>query len=176
MHMFESARQASDPASHCPPSRDTLACPCAQSFGCFLLPSLQQVIIGLCCCCCCCCYCPRPAHGCCLLWRVLQLMQVLIEAGQQLPDGRMRQRCLPLSEKMIGPEDWQAAAVRAVSEELATALPQEWRCQVSSHSSVLNIETLLGIFCVCFCSVHSNLDKTCQVLHWLKPTTSLLSC
>lgn len=61
---------------------------------------------------------------------LLLLLQVLIEAGQQLPDGRMRQRCLPLSEKMIGQEGWQAAAVRAVSEELATALPQEWKTHV----------------------------------------------
>lgn len=61
--------------------------------------------------------------------------QVLIEAGQQLPDGRMRQRCLPLSEKMIGAEGWQAAAVRAVSEELATALPQEWRCLLHINES-----------------------------------------
>lgn len=60
--------------------------------------------------------------------------QVLIEAGQRLPDGRLRQRCLPLSEKMIGAEGWQAAAVRAVSEELATALPQEWQCQVGPAS------------------------------------------
>jgi hypothetical protein len=56
---------------------------------------------------------------------------VLIEAGQRLPDGRLRQRCLPLSEKMIGAEGWQAAAVRAVAEELATVLPQEWRGHVS---------------------------------------------
>lgn len=62
---------------------------------------------------------------------LLLLLQVLIEAGQRLPDGRMRQRSLPLSEKMIGAEGWQAAAVRAVSEELATVLPQEWKCQVS---------------------------------------------
>lgn len=57
-------------------------------------------------------------------------LQVLIEAGQRLPDGRLRQRGLPLSEKMIGSEGWQAAAVRAVSEELATALPQDWKSQV----------------------------------------------
>jgi hypothetical protein len=62
---------------------------------------------------------------------LLRILQVLIEAGQRLPDGRLRQRGLPLSEKMIGQEDWQAAAVRAVSEELATALPQDWRQQVS---------------------------------------------
>lgn len=55
---------------------------------------------------------------------------MLIEAAQRLPDGRVRQRCLPLSEKMIGAEGWQEAAVRAVAEELDTALPQEWRCQV----------------------------------------------
>jgi hypothetical protein len=62
---------------------------------------------------------------------LLRILQVLIEAGQRLPDGRLRQRGLPLSEKMIGQEDWQAAAVRAVSEELATALQQDWRQQVS---------------------------------------------
>ncbi|KAF8066241.1 hypothetical protein HT031_002564 [Scenedesmus sp. PABB004] len=56
--------------------------------------------------------------------------QVLIEAGQRLPDGRLRQRGLPLSEKMIGHEGWQAAAVRAVGEELATALPHNWRAQL----------------------------------------------
>lgn len=61
---------------------------------------------------------------------VRSAVQVLIEAGQRLPDGRLRQRGLPLSEKMIGQEDWQTAAVRAVSEELATALPQDWRQQV----------------------------------------------
>lgn len=57
---------------------------------------------------------------------------MLIEAGQRLPDGRLRQRCLPLSEKMIGHEGWQAAAVRAVAEELATALPHDWRSQVGA--------------------------------------------
>lgn len=61
---------------------------------------------------------------------VCAYIQVLIEAGQRLPDGRLRQRGLPLSEKMIGQECWQAAAVRAVSEELATALPQDWQAQV----------------------------------------------
>jgi hypothetical protein len=67
----------------------------------------------------------------------LVLPQVLIEAGQRLPDGRMRSRCLPLSEKMIGAEGWQAAAVRAVGEELATALPQEWREQVGRGGCLL---------------------------------------
>lgn len=89
-------------------------------------------------------------------------MQVLIEAGQQLPDGRMRQRCLPLSEKMIGAEGWQAAAVRAVSEELATALPQEWRCLVSSHSSVHNSGTLIGTF---FSSVPASAQYTAIGVH-----------
>eukprot|EP00878_Enallax_costatus_P015091 GHUV01015803.1.p1 GENE.GHUV01015803.1~~GHUV01015803.1.p1 ORF type:complete len:150 (+),score=38.91 GHUV01015803.1:484-933(+) len=61
--------------------------------------------------------------------------QVLIEAGQRLPDGRLRQRGLPLSEKMIGSECWQAAAVRAVSEELATALPLDWKTQLHIDES-----------------------------------------
>lgn len=69
------------------------------------------------------------------LYIVNERGQVLIEAGQRLPDGRMRQRSLPLSEKMIGAEGWQAAAVRAVSEELATALPQEWKCQLHINES-----------------------------------------
>jgi hypothetical protein len=66
-------------------------------------------------------------------------MQVLIEAGQRLPDGRLRQRGLPLSEKMIGQEDWQTAAVRAVSEELATALPQDWRQQVRQEQRAAGV-------------------------------------
>ena len=45
-----------------------------------------------------------------------------MEAGQRLPDGRLRHRGLPLSEKMIGAEDWQTAAVRAVGVEIATEL------------------------------------------------------
>lgn len=71
------------------------------------------------------------------------LVQVLIEAGQRLPDGRLRQRGLPLSEKMIGQEDWQTAAVRAVSEELATALPQDWRQQVR-HEEAAAVYTCAG--------------------------------
>ncbi|KAF6254470.1 hypothetical protein COO60DRAFT_1642329 [Scenedesmus sp. NREL 46B-D3] len=68
--------------------------------------------------------------------------QVLIEAGQRLPDGRLRQRGLPLSEKMIGREEWQAAAVRAVSEELATALPQDWRQQYTCHKVTAQLPCL----------------------------------
>jgi hypothetical protein len=67
--------------------------------------------------------------------------QILIEASQQLPDGRMRSRCLPLSEKMIGAEGWQAAAVRAVSEELATALPQGWRSNVRGCAALVSART-----------------------------------
>lgn len=64
--------------------------------------------------------------------------QVLIEASQRLPDGRVRQRGLPLSEKMIGHEGWRDAALRAVAEELDTALRSEpdWRSQVQSMQPV----------------------------------------
>jgi len=48
--------------------------------------------------------------------------QVLVEAAQQLPDGRVRQRGLVVSEKMIGEEIWREAAQRAVSEELGSVL------------------------------------------------------
>eukprot|EP00879_Flechtneria_rotunda_P032298 GHRR01035479.1.p1 GENE.GHRR01035479.1~~GHRR01035479.1.p1 ORF type:complete len:211 (+),score=53.20 GHRR01035479.1:466-1098(+) len=70
--------------------------------------------------------------------------QVLIEAGQRLPDGRLRQRGLPLSEKMMGQECWQAAAVRAVGEELATVLPRDWQLQLhideSTYSQAVEIQ------------------------------------
>jgi hypothetical protein len=62
------------------------------------------------------------------------VLQVLIEAGQRLPDGRLRHRRLPLSEKMIGREDWRSTAVRAVAEELGTVLPPDWNEQVVSGS------------------------------------------
>ncbi len=53
-----------------------------------------------------------------------------MEAQQRLPDGRVRVRRLPLSEKLIGCEGWREGAVRAVREELGSILPGE--PQVSS--------------------------------------------
>eukprot|EP00877_Chromochloris_zofingiensis_P005697 jgi/Chrzof1/15128/Cz09g28070.t1 len=48
--------------------------------------------------------------------------KVLMEASQQLPDGRIRHRNLPLSEKLLAGESWQDAVPRAVQEELGTVL------------------------------------------------------
>lgn len=45
-----------------------------------------------------------------------------MEASQQLPDGRIRHRNLPLSEKLLAGESWQDAVPRAVQEELGTVL------------------------------------------------------
>jgi hypothetical protein len=47
---------------------------------------------------------------------------VLYEEEQLLPDGRARKRNVPVSEKLIGDEDWGAAISRAVQEELGSAL------------------------------------------------------
>ena len=50
--------------------------------------------------------------------------QSLYEAGQILPTGTKRPRNLPLSEKMLPGEAWQAAAKRGVQEELGVILPR----------------------------------------------------
>jgi len=58
---------------------------------------------------------------------------VLQEAKQQLPDGRVRTRGLPLSEKLLGGESWRGAVERAVQEELGSVLACTgggWRSQV----------------------------------------------
>lgn len=49
--------------------------------------------------------------------------RMLIEARQVLPSGAQRARALPLSEKLLPGEAWEAAAVRGVHEELASVLP-----------------------------------------------------
>lgn len=49
--------------------------------------------------------------------------QVLYEDRQVLPDGRVRVRDLPLSEKLVGSELWRDAVTRAVREELGSILP-----------------------------------------------------
>lgn len=44
---------------------------------------------------------------------------------QVLPNGARRARGLPLSEKLLPGEAWQAAVVRGVVEELGPVLPPE---------------------------------------------------
>mmetsp|Transcript_7809 Transcript_7809/g.14783 ORF Transcript_7809/g.14783 Transcript_7809/m.14783 type:complete len:309 (-) Transcript_7809:306-1232(-) len=48
--------------------------------------------------------------------------QILVEQRQTLPDGRVRERGLPLSEKMIRGESWLQAAVRGIKEELGNRI------------------------------------------------------
>ena len=61
-------------------------------------------------------------------------IQVLTEVAQQLPDGRRRERYLPVSEKLLAAEDWVAAVPRAVAEELGSVLDGVvgWQDQVGS--------------------------------------------
>ena len=48
--------------------------------------------------------------------------QVLVEARQEWESGRVRYRNTPLSEKLLGNEDWRDAVRRAVDEELGGAI------------------------------------------------------
>ncbi len=50
------------------------------------------------------------------------LFQVLLEVRQVLPDGRVRERGLVVSEKLKAGEEWQDGVLRAVQEELGSAL------------------------------------------------------
>ena len=48
--------------------------------------------------------------------------QILVEARQEWESGRVRYRNTPLSEKLLGDEDWRDAVRRAVDEELGGAI------------------------------------------------------
>lgn len=60
--------------------------------------------------------------------------QRLVEARQVLPSGNVRTRGLPLSEKMLPGESWQAGAVRAVKEELGPVLPPAYQLEIRSET------------------------------------------
>lgn len=47
---------------------------------------------------------------------------ILIFDKQQFKDGRIRERNIPLAEKMFPGEDWKQATVRAITEELGSVL------------------------------------------------------
>lgn len=72
--------------------------------------------------------------------RVLQLLirdsrrRVLIEARQEWEGGRVRERGTPLSEKLLGGEDWREAAPRAVAEELGSALTTGYTLEVDEST------------------------------------------
>lgn len=55
-------------------------------------------------------------------WQPATVTQVLMEAQQTLPDGRVRRRALPLSEKLVAGEEWRIALPRAIQEELGSVL------------------------------------------------------
>lgn len=55
----------------------------------------------------------------------LNIVQVLQEEYQILPNGVTRARGVPLSEKMKAGEAWSDAVLRAVKEELGSVLPFE---------------------------------------------------
>jgi hypothetical protein len=47
---------------------------------------------------------------------------ILIEDKQIFKDGRVRERNMPLGEKMFPDEDWQEATIRAITEELGSVV------------------------------------------------------
>lgn len=49
--------------------------------------------------------------------------RILIEEKQIFKDSRVRERNIPLAEKMLPDEDWLTAGVRAIKEELGSILP-----------------------------------------------------
>jgi hypothetical protein len=56
--------------------------------------------------------------------------------AQVLPNGTLRSRGLPLSEKLLPGERWQDAVARGVAEELGPVLPRDHRVSdrvVSQH-------------------------------------------
>jgi len=71
------------------------------------------------------------------LYLVNQDGMVLTEVAQQLPDGRRRERYLPVSEKLLPAEDWAAAVPRAVAEELGSVLDgvDGWQDQLQIDTS-----------------------------------------
>ena len=72
--------------------------------------------------------------------RVLQLLirddrgRVLIEARQEWEGKSPRERGTPLSEKLLGGENWAEAAPRAVAEELGSALEPGYELVVDESS------------------------------------------
>lgn len=71
------------------------------------------------------------------------VFQVLVEQRQVLPDGRERTRNLPLAEKMIGGEPWRAAVLRAVSEELGSALKDPAQPEVCIKRMLQRVRSMM---------------------------------
>lgn len=51
------------------------------------------------------------------------VLQLLEEEFQVRPNGAVRRRGLPLSEKLLPGEDWRDGVERAIKEELGSVLP-----------------------------------------------------
>jgi hypothetical protein len=71
--------------------------------------------------------------------------------AQQLPDSRRRERCLPVSEKLLPGEGWAAAVTRALTEELGSVLEgvPGWQDQVrgqkrSAYELEISIEGIMS--------------------------------
>ena len=57
-----------------------------------------------------------------------------MEDFQVRPNGAIRRRQLPLSEKLLPDEDWREGVARAIREELGSVLPGEPDCEYVERS------------------------------------------
>ena len=112
--------------------------------------------------------------------RVLRLLvtdetwpgQVLVEARQEWESGRVRYRNTPLSEKLLGNEDWRDAVRRAVDEELGGAIDATQFSLKVDESSVRRTEVdRESLSYPGLSSRYAMFTVTCEVKGLPEPTT-----
>lgn len=83
--------------------------------------------------------------------RVLSLLirnsrgEVLVEEQQVRPNGSVRSRGLPLSEKLVATEEWRPAVDRAIREELGSILPSNPQITVDEGSYRQTVESSVSV-------------------------------
>lgn len=83
--------------------------------------------------------------------RVLSLLirnsrgEVLVEEQQVRPNGSVRSRGLPLSEKLVATESWRPAVERAIKEELGSILPSNPKITVDDSSYRKTVESSVSV-------------------------------
>ena len=98
--------------------------------------------------------------------------QVLVEARQEWESGRVRYRNTPLSEKLLGNEDWRDAVRRAVDEELGGAIDATQFSLKVDESSVRRTEVdRESLSYPGLSSRYAMFTVTCEVKGLPEPTT-----
>ena len=98
--------------------------------------------------------------------------QMLVEARQEWESGRVRYRNTPLSEKLLGDEDWRDAVDRAVDEELGGAIDATQFSLKVDESSVRRTEVDRdSLSYPGLSSRYAMFTVTCEVKGLPEPTT-----